>query len=448
MGAAQELAESIGTAGACEALALPRSSFYRLEQPPQEGETEPRPERAPSPRALSSAERQAVLDVLHSERFCDRAPAEVYAALADEGRYIASVRTMYRILAEEGEVRERRNQLRHPVYVRPELVATGPNQVWSWDITKLLGPVKWTYFHLYVVIDIFSRLVVGWMVAPRESAELAMRLLGESCRKHGVEPGRLTIHADRGSSMKSKPVALLLADLGVTKTHSRPRVSNDNPYSESQFKTLKYSPQFPERFATLEQARAFCGPFFDWYNREHHHSGLHLLTPAQVHLGQAEAVLAERHRVLLAAYEAHPERFVHGAPQLKALPKEVWINRPERALALEEGPSSSTSSFPPSGPSPVAGAAERKTAEAPPAGTTTTEQTSEPPRGRRTRRKAGGVTSRNEPNQRLGATAAAGGGTGTVPSVESSSTVDSADPDQDCIHPSGGGLIETDPERH
>jgi putative transposase len=441
MAAAEELAGVVGTAEACEALSLPRSSLYRQRQgrpAPAEG-----PRRS-SHRALTPEERQRVLDLLHSERFRDKAPTEIYATLCDEGVYIASIRTMYRLLAQYGEVRERRNQLRHPQHVRPELVATGPNQVWSWDITKLLGPVKWTYYYLYVVIDIYSRLVVGWMVASRESAELAKRLLEESCRKHGARSGQLTIHADRGSSMKSKPVALLLADLGVLKSHSRPRVSNDNPYSESQFKTLKYCPQFPEKFDSIEQSRSFCAKFFPWYNHDHHHSGLHLLTPEQVHYGQTEAVLAERHRLLLLAYEAHPERFVRGIPQQRALPKEVWINRPERAVALEEGACSSEPKFSSQPPPTAAGAAERKTVEAEPLGTGTDGQTSERRPVGRTRREAADVTSRNHQDQRLGAATAAGGGITSVPPV-ATAPVELLSPHPGCIHPTGGLPIETVP---
>lgn len=259
----------------------------------------------------------------------DKAPQEVYAALLDQGRYLCSIRTMYRILEASQEVKERRNQLRHPSYAKPELLATGPNQVWSWDITKLLGPVKWSYFYLYVILDIFSRYVVGWMVATRESALLAQKLIQETMRKQGVIPGQLVLHADRGSSMKSKPVALLLADLGVTKTHSRPHTRDDNPYSEAQFKTLKYRPDFPERFGSPEDARGFCQGFFPWYNTEHHHSGLGLMTPHAVHYGLAPALFQAREKVLLAAYEAHPERFVRKVPVPLALPKAAWINPPK-----------------------------------------------------------------------------------------------------------------------
>jgi putative transposase len=270
-----------------------------------------------------------VLDILHTERFVDQAPTEVYATLLDEGTYHCSVRTMYRILAEEGEVRERRNQARHPKYQAPELLATTPNQVWSWDITKLRGPVKWTYFYLYVILDIFSRYVVGWMIAHRESAALAKRLIAETCEKEKVQPGRLTIHADRGSSMKSKTVAFLLADLGVTKSHSRPYVSNDNPYSESQFKTLKYRPDFPDRFGSIQDARSFCREFFPWYNQEHRHIGIGLMTPATVHYGKAEQVSNQRQAVLASAFAAHPERFVRRMPVPPSLPEAAWINKPK-----------------------------------------------------------------------------------------------------------------------
>ncbi len=258
-----ELAPVIGTRAACAALGRSRATYYRYhrQSPPS-----PRPsrKRLPQPRALSMVERAEVLGILHQERFVDQAPASVYANLLDEGRYLCSVPTMYRLLRTKDEVRERRRQATHPATVKPELVATGPNQVWSWDITKLLGPQKWTYFHLYVVIDIFSRYVVGWLLAPRETAELAERLLAETIRKQNVAVDQLTIHADRGTSMASKPVALLLADLGVTKSHSRPHCSNDNPYSEAHFKTLKYRPEFPGRFGSIEDGRAFCQRFFHW----------------------------------------------------------------------------------------------------------------------------------------------------------------------------------------
>ena len=329
MDAAATLAPVVGVQAACRALGVSRASFYRWRRPaatpPPAGETGPR--RAP-PRALSAAERRAVLDALHSTRFCDVAPAAVYATLLDEGTYLASERTMYRLLASAGETRERRAQRTHPAYAKPELLATGPNQVWSWDITKLLGPAKWTYFYLYVLLDIYSRYVTGWMVAYQEQASLAERLIAEAAAQQGIAAGQLTLHADRGSSMTSKPVALLLADLGITKTHARPHVSNDNPYSEAQFKTLKYRPGFPARFESIEAARAFCRGFFPWYNTEHRHAGLGLLPPAIVHVGQAEVVHAARRDVLAGAYARHPERFVRQVPLPPPLPTPAWINPP------------------------------------------------------------------------------------------------------------------------
>jgi putative transposase len=324
--ACQELSTDVGTAAACRSLDIARPTYYRRLEP-RIGEL-PAPRPAP-PRTLSLIERQAVLDILHTDRFMDKAPAEVYATLLDEGTYHCSVRTMYRVLDEAGEVRERRDQARHPHYKAPELLATGPNQVWSWDITKLLGPVKWTYFFLYVILDIFSRYVVGWMIAPHESSALAKRLIAETCEKQNVLPGQLTIHADRGSSMKSKPVALLLADLGITKSHSRPHVSDDNPYSESQFKTLKYRPGFPDRFGSIQDGRAFCQEFFPWYNTEHRHSGIGLLTPEMVHYGKAEAVTSHRRIVLASAFDEHPERFVRGLPVPPTVPEAAWINKPK-----------------------------------------------------------------------------------------------------------------------
>jgi putative transposase len=285
-------------------------------------------DRRSSPRALSVGERDEVLAVMHAERFMDAAPRQIYATLLDERLYLCSVSTMYRILCQQGEVRERRNQLRHPSYRKPELLASGPNQVWSWDITKLKGPAKWVYFCLYVILDIFSRYVVGWMVAHRESANLAKRLIQETCDKQGIVEGQLVIHADRGGSMTSN-VAQLMADLGVTKTHSRPHVCNDNPFSESQFKTMKYRPQFPERFGCLEDARAFCRSFFSWYNTQHRHSGIALMTPEMVHYGKAPELWQQRKAVLLAAFKTHPERFVRKPPSPPALPTAVWINKPQ-----------------------------------------------------------------------------------------------------------------------
>jgi len=322
-----ELAPVIGTRAACTALGRSRATYYRRHRQSPPAPRPPR-ERAAQPRALSEAERAAVLGVLHDDRFVDQAPASIYVSLLDNGRYLCSVPTMYRLLRAEDEVRERRRQATHPARIKPELVASGPNTVWSWDITKLLGPEKWTYFHLYVVIDIFSRYVTGWLLATRETAELAERLLGETIRKQHVTADQLTIHADRGTSMASKTVALLLADLGVTKSHSRPHCSNDNPFSEAHFKTLKYRPEFPGRFGSIEDGRAFCQRFFRWYNHEHRHSGIGFHTPADVHFGRAGLAQLERVRVLQEAYAAHPERFVRQAPVPPALPGPAWINKP------------------------------------------------------------------------------------------------------------------------
>ena len=319
-------APELGTLPVCDALGVSRASYYRGLKPKTFGPAKPRP--APA-RTLSGGERSQILDLLHAPSFVDKAPGEIVATLLDDGVYHCSTRTMYRILESENEVRERRNQRRHPQYKKPELLATGPNQVWSWDITKLKGPTKWTYFYLYVILDIFSRYVVGWMVASRESASLAVRLISETCERQGIDRDQLTLHADRGSPMKAKLTAQLLADLGVVKSHSRPYVSDDNPFSESQFKTLKYRPDFPENFGSQEDARSFLAKFFDWYNNEHRHSGINMMTPAAVHDGTAEALLMQRQAVMLQAFEAHPERFVAGPPVLKAMPEAVWINPPK-----------------------------------------------------------------------------------------------------------------------
>jgi len=320
-----EIAPVVGVVVACAMLALARATYYRMRAP----KTRPVATRSSSHRALSAEERAFVLAALHEPRFVDLAPAEVVATLLDEGRYLCSERTMYRILAANREVRERRDQLRHPNHPIPQLLAERPNQLWSWDITKLLGPKKWNYFYLYVILDVFSRYVVGWMVATRESATLAKKLIAETCRRQRIDDAQLTLHADRGSSMTSKPVALLLTDLGVTKTHSRPHVSNDNPFSESHFKTMKYRPDFPERFEHLEHARAHAADFFAWYNEEHRHGGLGLLTPKDVHFELADERLAERARVLNIAFDAHPERFPHGRPTPAKPPTAVWINPPK-----------------------------------------------------------------------------------------------------------------------
>ncbi len=324
MHATEELAPKAGIAPVCEALGISRASLYRRRRPHKE------PRRAIPARALSEPERQEVLQLLHSERFVDAAPAQVHATLLEESSYLCSTRTMYRILAASGEVRERRNQLQHPHYVKPELVATAPRQVWSWDITKLKGPAKLVYFYLYVIVDIFSRYVVGWMIAEAESAGLAERLIEQTCFKQGIEPGQLKFHADRGSPMISKTVAQLLAELGIDKSHGRPHVSNDNPFSEALFKTTKYRPAVPGRFISPAHAREVFRDILDWYNNRHHHSGIVYLTPAAVHHGRAAAALETRHRARMAAYLAHPERFVNGPPQRETLPSAVWINPPEK----------------------------------------------------------------------------------------------------------------------
>jgi len=322
----EELTPVVGTRPACRALGAAPATIYRRRRPP---EPRPRRERTIPARALSESEREAVLGELHSERFVDCSPAQVWATLLDEGRYLASQRTMYRLLAaRHGSVTERRDQLTHPPYTAPELLAEGPNEVWSWDISKLKGPAKWTVFYLYVILDVFSRYSVGWTVQHRESAELAKALIAQSVEQQQITRGQLTVHADRGTSMRSKPVAFLLADLGVLKTHSRPYTSTDNPYSEAQFKTLKYRPEFPDRFDSIEHARAFCREFFPWYNHEHRHSGIGLMTPTAVHHGQAKALHAERASVLDAAYAATPERFVRKPPRPPALPTAAWINKP------------------------------------------------------------------------------------------------------------------------
>jgi putative transposase len=327
-----ELAPVIGVRAACEAVGAAQAGYYRRHR------TSPAPQRpAPiphrdrvQPRALPQAERQAILDELHSDRFADVSPTEVWAILLDEGRYLGSPSTFYRLLRQVSGTRERRRQATHPASVKPELVATAPNAVWSWDITKLRGPQKWSWFYLYVILDIYSRYVVGWMVASRESAALAEVLIRQTVAKQGVRRNQLTIHADRGSSMTSKPVAFLLADLGITQSHSRPHVSDDNPFSEAQFKTLKYRPGFPDRVGSIEAARLHCANFFPWYNDHHRHTSLGLHTAADVHYGLAEVVREKRASVLDAAHAAHPERFVRKPPQAPKLPTTAWINRPDK----------------------------------------------------------------------------------------------------------------------
>jgi putative transposase len=316
----------------CAALGLSRASLHRSGKrrllPLLASRAQSSAHRPSPPRTLPAEARQAVLELLRASRFADLAPAEIYATLLDEGRYHCSVSTMYRILHANSEVHARRKQLRHPVYTKPELLAVRPNEVWSWDITKLKGPAKWAYFYLYVIIDIFSRRVVGWCIADAENALLFKALLDDTIIKHPVQPGQLTLHADRGGPMKAKATAFLLADLGITKSHSRPHVSNDNPFSESHFKTLKYQPRFPKCFGCIEDARQFCREFFTWYNQAHHHVGLGLMTPDQVHYGQADDVHAARQITLAAAFAAHPERFVNKPPAPPEKPTAVWINPP------------------------------------------------------------------------------------------------------------------------
>lgn len=314
----------------CVALALPRSSYYRSQRVKKEVVPRPR-----SGRALGVNETIAVLAMMNSEEFCDSSPRQIWATLLDRGMYLAHWRTMYRILDENKLVKERRNQLRHPAYEKPELLATGPNELWSWDITKLRGPAKWSYFYLYVIMDVFSRYVVGWMIAHRENAVLARELIEVTCRRQGINQDELTIHADRGSSMTSKTVGQLMADLGVEKTHSRPHVPNDNPYSEAQFKTMKYRADYQKRYGSIMDARGWAQSFMAWYNHEHHHSGIGLIPPAVLHYGLGEAHRSRRRLVLDAAYAEHPERFVRGKPILPPLPEAVWINKPNETCEYE-----------------------------------------------------------------------------------------------------------------
>lgn len=339
MDAVAALAPRVGLRAACRSLAVPHATFYRrrpLHRPAAPG---PRPVSSPRPRparALDETERERVLATLYSERFRECAPAAIHAQLLDEGQYLCSPRTMYRLLAAQDASRERRRHLIHPAYQKPELLATGPNQVWSWDITQLRGPVKWSCFYLYVVLDIFSRYVVGWMVAEHADLTHAKRLLEETIRKHEIPRDQLTIHSDRGKVMRAKPLALLYADLGVTKSFSRPYVSDDNPFSESQFRTLKYRPDFPDRFGCHIDAKAHCQVFFPWYNEQHRHSGIAMLTPHMVHFGSAPAVLAQRQAVLDAAFLHHPDRFVRRPPTASTPPSKVGINVPSRPSSDED----------------------------------------------------------------------------------------------------------------
>ena len=325
MSAVLQMAPSVGTKAACANLGLSRATVYRRRRPKVVA-----PSRRQSPhRRLNQTEREAILQVLHEPRFVDQTPQEIYATLLDEGIFLCSIRTMYRLLANNDEVKERRNITRHHNYTKPELLATEPNQVWSWDITKLLGPVKWTYFYLYVIMDIFSRRVVGWRIADCESAELFTALFEVTVEKYNIPEGQLTLHSDRGAPMTAISTAQLLANLGVTRSLSRPYTSNDNPFSEAQFKTMKYQPEFPDRFGCIEDAEQFCREYFQWYNSEHHHSGLGLMTPNQVHYGQVNMVYAARQAVLNQAYHNHPERFVNQPPSPPDKPVAAWINPPK-----------------------------------------------------------------------------------------------------------------------
>lgn len=342
MSGVRELTPVIGEGPACEVLGRWRGAAERERRRAHRqsfvGPTYPPTRRARPPLALDATEREELLLTLNSERFQDCAPASIHATLLDEGRYLGSVRTMYRLLGEFGGARERRDQRVHPPYAKPELLAQAPNQVWSWDITKLKGPARWTCFHLYVILDIFSRYVTGWMVAERESAALATELIDLSVQRHSIAPGTLTLHADRGASMRSKPVAALLVDLDINRSHSRPHVSDDNPFSESQFKTMKYRPDFPQRFGSLADARAHCRAFFDWYNHQHRHSGIGFMTPHAVHFGQATGILATRQRALDIAFLANPTRFKGRAPLAQAVPTAVWINPPTRPTTEQDTP--------------------------------------------------------------------------------------------------------------
>jgi len=331
MEATSELVAEMGVRAACAGMGLTRGSYYRSRRETRQVlHTVRRPRR--SPLALSEAERQEVIDVLHSPAYVDVAPRTAYAMLLDAGIFIASVSTFYRILRACSGTRGRRDQLVHPAYARPELLATRACEVWSWDITKLKGPVKSAHFHLYVILDIFSRYVVGWMIADRESDLLAEALIGHTCDKEGIVPGQLTLHADRGAAMRSKLVADLLVDLNVVKSHSRPYTSDDNPYSEAQFKTMKYRPGFPERFHSLDEARAFCQTFFVWYNYEHRHSGIGYVTPAAMHNDVAKIIYEQREHVLQNAFSRNPNRFKNTYPRPPALPTEAGINMPKPTI--------------------------------------------------------------------------------------------------------------------
>lgn len=325
------LAAAVGTRAACRMLAVPRATLHRhrIPKPVVTGTGR----RSESHRRLSDCEQRAICEAAHNERFADLSVREIYATLLDEGTYLGSISTMYRVLRRAGETRERRRLATHPARVKPELAASGPRQVWCWDITKLLGPQKWTYYYLYVVIDVYSRYVTGWRLEHRESATFAEELFATAIAREGLDPRKLTVHSDGGTAMTSKSLAQLFMDLGVTKSRSRPHVSNDNPYIESHFKTLKYGPSFPGHFANIYQARDFCRRFFAWYNCQHRHSGIALLTPEDVHLGHVQQRRDARRAVLLQAWNKHPERFVHGKPEPPTLAPIAYINQPEPTQA-------------------------------------------------------------------------------------------------------------------
>jgi putative transposase len=329
--AADELASLIGRKGACEAVGLARASWYRRHpKSPTPAKPAAVTQARRQPRQLSDDERDELWAVMHEDRFVDLAPAEIYATLLDEGRYMASISTMYRELhRRHGGVPERRRQATHPAHAKPELCASRPNELWSWDVSKLRGPGKWQWFFLYWILDVYSRYAVGWCIAEQETATISERLITDTILAQGLDPTELTVHADRGAQQTAKPVAQLYADLGITRSHSRPRVSNDNPYSEAGFKTFKYRPDFPKRFDSLDQAVAHGDRFFDWYNFHHHHWGLALLTPAQVHYGHVDTVINHRQGVLDNAHLAHPERFTR-RPTAKRPPAQTWINQPDK----------------------------------------------------------------------------------------------------------------------
>ena len=329
------LAKEVGILSSCKSLGVPRATYYRVHAKTTQSKTLKNRVIKP-PLALTEVEKETIIALMHSERFVDKSPHEIYAILLDEGEHYCSIRTMYRYLHELGEVGERRKNHRKRNEIKPELLAVKPNEVWSWDITKLKGPQKWTYFYLYVIIDIFSRYVVGWVVSERETSSLARDFIEQTYEKQNIKPEQLTLHADRGASMKSNLVAHLLSDLGVTKTHNRPYVSNDNPYSEAQFKTLKYCPQFPEKFGSIQDARAFCRTFFRWYNSEHRHTGIASFTPEMVHYGQHVEMQKIREETLLSAFKRHPARFKNKQPRPGKLAEAVYINKPELVKIREE----------------------------------------------------------------------------------------------------------------